>query len=92
MDEQNAEVENRTMLNSPGIVLVANDYDNHAAHMKVHREFRKSRMIQRLKEQDMQAYLVFDITIQNHEAFHLKYLQEQMAQNEKVVNMQEKRR
>jgi len=92
LDEQNAEMENRTMLGNPGVVIPANDYDNHNAHLAVHRRFRKSRLVQRMKEQDPQGYLVLDVTLQNHEAFHIKFLEEQLKQREKVVNLNEKRR
>jgi len=92
LDEQNANVENRAMLGQPGVVLASNDYDNDGVHLQIHRNFRKGRTYQKVKEQDMQAGLVLDATFQTHEAFHMKALEEKMKAQEKVVNLSEKRR
>lgn len=91
-DEQNANMENRTMLSAPGVALLANDYDNHMAHLKVHRNFRKSRMYQKVKERDPKLALVLDATFQTHESFHLKFIEEDIKKREKVVELEKRRK
>ena len=92
LDEQNANVENRALLSQPGVVLASNDYDNDGAHLQVHRNFRKGRTYQKVKEQDVKAGLILDATFQTHEAFHVRALEEKMKQQEKVVNLNERRK
>jgi len=92
LDEQNANVENRALLSQPGVVLASNDYDNDAVHLHIHSNFRKGRTYQKVKEQDAQAGLILDATFQTHEAFHQKALEEKMKMQEKVVNLNERRK
>lgn len=92
LDEQNANVENRALLVQPGVVLASNDYDNDGVHLQIHRNFRKGRTYQKVREQDAEAALVLDATFQTHEAFHMKALEEKMKMQEKVVNLNERRR
>ena len=92
LDEQNANVENRALLEQPGVVLASNDYDNDGVHLQIHRNFRKGRTYQKVKEQDAQAGLILDATFQTHEAFHMKALEEKMKMQEKVVNLNERRK
>jgi hypothetical protein len=73
-------------------MLASNDYDNDAVHLQIHRNFRKGRTYQKVREQDARAALVLDATFQTHEAFHMKALEEKMKMQEKVVNLNEKRR
>ena len=87
LDEQNAQIENRAMLEQPGVVMMAHDYDNHLVHLQVHKTFRKSRMYQRGKEESVEMGLVIDATFQNHMSFHMKFAQEEMArQQERIKN------
>jgi hypothetical protein len=92
LDEQNANVENRALLEQPGVVLASNDYDNDGVHLQIHRNFRKGRTYQKVKEGDAQAGLILDATFQTHEAFHMKALEEKMKMQEKVVNLNERRK
>jgi len=92
LDEQNANIENRTLLSQPGVVLVSNDYDNDAVHLQVHKNFRKGRTYQKVKERDQENGLVLDATFQTHENFHMKALEEKMKMQEKVVNLNERRK
>lgn len=92
LDEQNANVENRALLSQPGVVMPSNDYDNDAVHLEVHRNFRKGRTYQKVKGANEEEGLILDATFQNHESFHIKALEEKMKMQEKVVNINEKRR
>ncbi len=92
LDEQNANIENRALLAQPGVVLPSNDYDNDAVHLQLHRSFRKGRTYQKVKEKNPEEGLVLDATFQTHEAFHMKALEEKMQMQEKVVNLNERRR
>ena len=92
LDEQNANVENRALLAQPGVVLPSNDYDNDGVHLQIHKNFRKGRTYQKVREQDAKAALILDATFQTHEAFHMKALEEKMKMQEKVVNLNERRR
>ena len=89
LDEQNANVENRALLAQPGVVLASNDYDNDGVHLHIHRNFRKGRTYQKVKEGDQKAGLILDATFQTHEAFHMKALEEKMKMQQQ---MEEKRR
>jgi len=84
LDEQNAEIENRTLLSSPGTVLASNDYDNDAVHLQSHRTFRKSRTYQKVKESDPKTGLILDATFQTHESFHIKALEERMKMQQQI--------
>ena len=92
LDEQNANVENRALLEQPGVVLASNDYDNDAVHIQIHRNFRKGRSYQKVKERDAQEGLILDATFQTHEAFHMKALEEKMQMQQNVVNLNERRK
>ena len=86
LDEANASVENHTIFNSPGIILLANNYDNHPVHLNTHRTFRKSRTWQQVKETDPRLALVLDAGMQKHESFHVKFMEEEMKQREEMIS------
>ena len=92
LDEQNANVENRAMLSQPGVVVPSNDYDNDGVHLQTHINFRKGRTYQKVKEGNQEQGLILDATFQTHEAFHKKALEEKMMAQQKVANINEKRR
>ena len=92
LDEQNANIENRALLAQPGVVLASNDYDNDGVHLHIHKSFRKGRTYQKVKEGNPEEGLVLDATFQTHEAFHIKALEEKMKMQEKVVNLNERRK
>jgi hypothetical protein len=85
-DEQNAELEHRAMVSSPGATLLPNAYDNHAVHMMTHRRLRKAREHQRLIHGDVKTGQVIEAALDQHESYHLAFIQE--AQEEETKRLQ----
>lgn len=93
LDEQNASLENRTLLAQPGVALMPNMYDDHSVHLREHRRFKKSRLYQKLKQEDYKRSLMVDLTFQSHEAVHQKFLEEALQKQErKIINLERRKK
>lgn len=78
LDEQVARNENELL--SRGTEVIANIYDNHAVHAKVHKEARKTAQYQRLKMEAPEQYAKLEQLAQAHIQLHEQALAEQRKQ------------
>lgn len=89
LDRTNAQVENKAMLANPGVQFLANDYDDHAAHLQEHRWQKKQPEYQKLKMENIELFLQLELTFKTHESLHQQFLNEQMkAQEARMVRME----
>ena len=88
LDETNARIENRNMLEmaqrgrlqAPEV----NSYDNHAIHVAECRKFLKSYEIQKLKESDPDLFRNVSLIVTQHMQQHQQFLQQALAMMAKL--------
>ncbi len=75
-DEDNARVENQTMIMGEIDSLEINEYDDHFIHVKEHNRFRKSRDFQKARFQDPQRFLAVEQVFIEHDMKHRVFIQQ----------------
>lgn len=87
-DEQVARLENRLLSSGQVNLLVCNEYDNHAVHVKEHDKFRKNLTHQRMKFANPNVFQKIELGFRKHQGQHQMFLEQmQRAAMEQAVAM-----
>jgi uncharacterized protein YueI len=79
-DEAYAEFENMVLLQSQQTIYLANAFDNHQVHNRIHRAAMLKLEVQKLKLENPKAYMEIFVRMSEHMKVHDDFLQQQMAQ------------
>ena len=79
LDRQNAQQENRNMMQNPEVSFIVNPYDNHQIHLEEHRMHKKQPEYQRVKMEDQQLFVTREVGFMGHERQHEEFLAKQRA-------------
>jgi hypothetical protein len=71
-DETYARYENQAMMQ--GKLVIINDYDNHALHMKEHNHHRKQMEYQKIKLSNPQVFMKLEAIFVKHAMMHQKFI------------------
>jgi len=85
-DEDNARIENLTMMRGGIDKLMINAYDNHGLHIKEHNLFRKSRDFQKIKLENPQMFMELEMLFEGHVSQHQSFLNEQIKAMREAAN------
>jgi hypothetical protein len=79
LDEMYASWENNILANQEVDLMLVNEYDNHAVHLKKHNVFRKGLDYQKIKLADPRLFMVLEERFIKHSMMHQEFIDQAMA-------------